>query len=258
MQDPAGNTSEDRSSETVPSLGNRFYEEQKRFFERNPRRLATVVFRNPRYPRTVRKKMEFVAEQLRGCERILEIGTGEGLQLGFLIDRLGPALRYAGIDVACAPLRTARSLLRPAHRFRAFLSAAAAEALPFGAASFDGVFCVDVLHHVSSQQRVLSEIQRVLRPGGRVVCIEPNPFFPVNLVYVRDPLERKLFELTAANARSWAQGAGLSDIVLTNVPIFFPGFPPFLAGVYERCERLLSAVPWIRELSTTRVLIARR
>jgi SAM-dependent methyltransferase len=258
MQGPTGNTCDGPSSETAPSLEDRPYEEQKRFFERNPRRLATVVFGNPRYPRTVRKKMEFVAEQLRDCERILEIGTGEGLQLGFLIDRFGPALRYAGVDVACAPLRTAQALLQPAHRSRAFLSAAAAEALPFCAGSFDGVFCVDVLHHVSSQQRVLSEIQRVLRPGGRVVCIEPNPFFPVNLVYVRDPLERKLFELTAANARSWAQGAGLNDLILTDVPIFFPGFPRFLAGAYERCERVLSTIPWIRRLSTTRVLIARR
>jgi SAM-dependent methyltransferase len=99
---------------------------------------------------------------------------------------------------------------------------------------------------------VLAEIQRVLRPGGRVVCIEPNPLFPVNLVYVRDPLERKLFELTPANARAWAAAAGLRDLTLTHVPIFFPGFPRFLARTYERCERVL------RRLSTARVLMARR
>jgi hypothetical protein len=42
------------------------------------------------------------------------------------------------------------------------------------------------------------------------------------------------------------------------VPIFFPGFPRFLARTYERCERVLGAIPGVRRLSTARVLMARR
>lgn len=40
------------------------------------------------------------------------------------------------------------------------------EALPFADASFDIVVCVDVLEHVQNLPKVLSEIQRVLKPGG--------------------------------------------------------------------------------------------
>ena len=248
----------DQAPPGPPPVDERLYGEQKHFFERNPRRLATVVFGNPKYPRTLRKKMGFIAARLGGCRRILEIGTGEGMQLGCLFDHFGATLRYAGIDVASAPLRAARRLLPPADRPRALLSTAAAEALPFSDQCFDGVFCVDALHHVSSQQRVLAEIRRVLRPEGYVVCVEPNPIFPVNLVYLRDPLERKLFELTPANARAWTAAAGLRDLTLTQVPIFFPGFPRFLAGFYERCERVLGVIPGLCRLSTARVLIARR
>ena len=40
------------------------------------------------------------------------------------------------------------------------------EALPFGDNSFDHVVCVDVLEHVQSVEKTLSEVARVLCPGG--------------------------------------------------------------------------------------------
>src|SRR5690348_411278 len=42
-----------------------------------------------------------------------------------------------------------------------------AKALPFADASFDAVFCLEVLEHVSDPAQVVSEIARVTRPGGR-------------------------------------------------------------------------------------------
>ncbi len=54
------------------------------------------------------------------------------------------------------------------------LSACAdAHALPFADASFDNVAGIDVLHHLASPSQALGETARVLRPGGRVVLIEP-------------------------------------------------------------------------------------
>ncbi|MEM8811881.1 MAG: bifunctional 2-polyprenyl-6-hydroxyphenol methylase/3-demethylubiquinol 3-O-methyltransferase UbiG [Pseudomonadota bacterium] len=41
------------------------------------------------------------------------------------------------------------------------------EALPFPDRHFDAVVCVDVLEHVADLQKVISEISRVLKPGGR-------------------------------------------------------------------------------------------
>jgi 2-polyprenyl-6-hydroxyphenyl methylase/3-demethylubiquinone-9 3-methyltransferase len=43
--------------------------------------------------------------------------------------------------------------------------------LPYGDAKFDIVVCVDVLEHVSDLAKVISEIARVLRPGG-VLCFD--------------------------------------------------------------------------------------
>ena len=48
-----------------------------------------------------------------------------------------------------------------------------AQALPFGDCTFDGIVMVDVLHHLEAPGRFLREAQRVLRPRGRLVLVEP-------------------------------------------------------------------------------------
>jgi SAM-dependent methyltransferase len=49
-----------------------------------------------------------------------------------------------------------------------------AQALPFDDAVFDNVVMVDVLHHLGRPKLFFAEAERVLRPGGRIVMIEPG------------------------------------------------------------------------------------
>ena len=49
-----------------------------------------------------------------------------------------------------------------------------AEVLPFGDECFDAVTMFDVLEHVPKDQRAVSEVLRVLRPGGAVILSAPN------------------------------------------------------------------------------------
>ncbi|MCL2640206.1 MAG: class I SAM-dependent methyltransferase, partial [Phycisphaerales bacterium] len=48
-----------------------------------------------------------------------------------------------------------------------------AMALPFADGSLDNIVMMDVLHHVPFPLRFFTEAQRVLRPGGRIVMMEP-------------------------------------------------------------------------------------
>lgn len=231
---------------------------QKEFFEQDPSRVATRVYGDPRFPRTLRKKFAFAARRLHGARRVLELGTGRGRQLPFLLERLGPRTLYYGLDIALDPLPSALRLLTPAERRRVLLSNAQGEALPFADASLDGVFMVDVLHHVRSQAEALTEIRRVLRPGGLVVALEPNPSHPANLIYRNDPIEQGLFLLTPGNVATWCREAGLAEARLRRFPVFFPGFPGWLGPVYEGLERVLGALPFLAPLATTRLLTAVR
>ena len=48
-----------------------------------------------------------------------------------------------------------------------------AQSLPFEDASYDNIVMLDVLHHVPVPRQFLAEAQRVLRPGGRLIMLEP-------------------------------------------------------------------------------------
>ena len=59
-----------------------------------------------------------------------------------------------------------------------------AQALPFPHASFDNIVLFDVLHHIPQPVRFLDEAVRILRPGGRLVMMEPG-ITPVSFVFYR-------------------------------------------------------------------------
>lgn len=103
----------------------------------------------------------------KGC--VLDAGCGDGA-IGAALDG-GPVI---GFDIS------ARCARRACERGVRALVADALGSLPFPDAAFDTVYCVDVLHHLDRQwAQVLGELDRVLRPGGRMVIVEPdarNPF----------------------------------------------------------------------------------
>jgi SAM-dependent methyltransferase len=49
-----------------------------------------------------------------------------------------------------------------------------AHRLPFSAGVFSNVYLFDVLHHLQCPHMFFSEAERILRPGGRVVMVEPG------------------------------------------------------------------------------------
>lgn len=49
-----------------------------------------------------------------------------------------------------------------------------AQRLPFANQSFDNIVMIDVLHHIQYPQEFLKEAERVLRPCGRIVLLEPG------------------------------------------------------------------------------------
>lgn len=99
--------------------------------------------------------------------KVLEIGAGSGANLGFL----QPSVHYVGLE----PNRFAREFLvhRLAERgLGGEVVGGNAESLPFSDEAFDAVFCSLVFCTVHDVPRALSEVRRVLRPGGRFAFVE--------------------------------------------------------------------------------------
>jgi len=100
--------------------------------------------------------------------RVLEIGAGTGLNLRHYRESIEALVLTEPVEpMARALERRVERLGRPApvHRARA-------EELPFADDSFDTVVSTMVLCTVEHQALALSEIARVLRPGGRLLFLE--------------------------------------------------------------------------------------
>lgn len=106
----------------------------------------------------------------KGCRLALDMATGTG-ELAFLL--AARAEQVVAVDICPQMLSIARAKARG--RLRAgriqFLLADASR-LPFPADSFDCVATAFALRNVADLRLALAEMHRVVRPGGRAVCLE--------------------------------------------------------------------------------------
>jgi SAM-dependent methyltransferase len=101
----------------------------------------------------------FAAPDRPADPRVLDLGCGVGDSVD-LFRSLEPRVRWTGVDVEASPEVASRT--RGDAEFVTFDGVH----LPFADASFDLVYCKQVLEHVRRPQPLLAEVARVLRPDG--------------------------------------------------------------------------------------------
>jgi SAM-dependent methyltransferase len=112
-----------------------------------------------------RVERELVPWALEGVElgpRVLEVGPGLGATTRVLLKRLGP------VDVLELDQRYCKRL-QVQFGSRIHIQQGDATAMPYPDRRFSGVVCFTMLHHIPTpelQDRVFSEVARVLAPGG--------------------------------------------------------------------------------------------
>jgi SAM-dependent methyltransferase len=122
----------------------------------------TSLLSTPTIHRAVLKALAKIGEQWEGD--YLDIGSGAGSLLTRVIE--GFPLRSFACDY------TDRLMKLPNQRVD--IVDLNREALPYTANQFALVTCVETIEHLNDFRAVLSEIYRVLRPGGWVVLTTPN------------------------------------------------------------------------------------
>jgi arsenite methyltransferase len=99
---------------------------------------------------------------------VLDLGCGAGTDLLVAAQMTGSAGRVIGVDMTSAMLERARRSATEMGLGNVELHEALIEALPLGDASVDVVISNGVIDLVPDKDVVLDEVDRVLRPGGRL------------------------------------------------------------------------------------------
>jgi ubiquinone/menaquinone biosynthesis C-methylase UbiE len=110
---------------------------------------------------------------LSAGESVLDVGCGTGTLAIAASRRVGSGGKVSGIDASIEMIARARSKAAKAAVDIDF-RIAPAEALPFRNATFDAVLSTTVLHCLPSaaRARCVSEMARVVKPGGRLLLID--------------------------------------------------------------------------------------
>ena len=98
-------------------------------------------------------------------KKILEVGVGAGTDH---LQWARAGLDCYGVDLTDEAIETTRRRLE-IYRLHSNLQRIDAETLPFGNNSFDIVYSWGVIHHSECPDRIIEEIHRVLKKGGRFI-----------------------------------------------------------------------------------------
>ena len=123
---------------------------------------------------------------------VLDAGCGPG----YLLEALaGRRFRLHGMDGAVGMLRSARTRLEAAGpEFPVDFQQGDIEHLPYATSTFDLVCSTGVIEYLAEDQRVVSELVRVLKPGGFLILPVTNQLSPIN--WLDGPVE-------ALKRRAW-------------------------------------------------------
>ena len=113
-------------------------------------------------------------------ETVLDIGCGEGRHsIGLYVDKEVNAI---GIDLSMEDMKIAKNRIKDfsipeTNTSSCVFGAADIKSLPFEDSVYDAVICSEVLEHLESLDDAVSEIVRVLKPGG-VLAVSVPRFIP--------------------------------------------------------------------------------
>jgi ubiquinone/menaquinone biosynthesis C-methylase UbiE len=110
--------------------------------------------------------------QLTPGENVLDIGSGPGFLASAMAELVGRAGEVCGVDISQELLALAVERYR--HQSQLNFLHADASKLPFPDACFDVVVVTQVLEYLQDVRPALLQMQRVLRPGGRVLILDTD------------------------------------------------------------------------------------
>lgn len=110
-------------------------------------------------------------------KQVLEIGSSTGVNCFALQERY-PTADVVGLEPEAEAIKVAEQLAEAQKDERPRFICGTGESIPLPSQSIDLIICSTVIEHVYDVEQVISEIARVLRPGGSLYLAAPNYVWP--------------------------------------------------------------------------------
>jgi 2-polyprenyl-3-methyl-5-hydroxy-6-metoxy-1,4-benzoquinol methylase len=182
--------------------------------------------------------------------RVLEIGCGRGGFACWLAARPAGPQEIVAADFSRAAVTKAAQFASERGVSRVRWEVADIQQLDQFGTEFDTVISCETIEHVPDPPRAVSQLARVLRPGGRLFLTTPNYLSTIGLyrAYLRvrgrrfDEGGQPICQLTMLpKTRRWVQEARLRVVEIDAIGQYlpFPGRPPIRVGFLEHPHRLM-------------------
>ncbi len=126
------------------------------------------AYKNKAYEIGLDARLMLAAEELPSGIKALEVGLGNGT-FSREIHKIKKNIELYGIDVSESAVKSCQSYL-----VEGCVRDLSNEQLPWDDDFFDSVISLEVFEHLQNPYKALSEIQRVLKPGGKLILSVPN------------------------------------------------------------------------------------
>jgi ubiquinone/menaquinone biosynthesis C-methylase UbiE len=168
-----------------------------------------------------RNEMEYILNnvvewfEIKKGHTILDVGTGTGVLLPFIWGKATEG-KLVGIDFSYKMLEKAKkwTINKDISVINGVVGA-----IPFKTESFDRVICFSAFPHFPDKQRALSEMTRVLKPGGLLIVAHLHSTEEIAHLHSRVGEAVKMDHLPEPELmRNLMTDCGLMDVYITNEP----------------------------------------
>ncbi len=136
------------------------------------RRQMAEALTSPDRDRTERPRDLVAGLGIRPGATVADIGTGPGYMVPYLARAVGPRGRVLAEDIFPDFLKQAADRASQAHLANVTTVLGTEDDPKLPAGEVDMAFSLEVYHHLEHPERVLANIGRSLRPGGRLVIVD--------------------------------------------------------------------------------------
>ena len=145
----------------------------ERFFDKMAGERNAIFRSNPvlDYEQRVRSSTVIGLLNAKIGETILDVGCGNARDIKQIV---GSGATVVGVDLSHEMINEAMREFTEAESVNVQLEIGDVTMLRFPAESFDKILCSEVIEHVPDLERAISEMYRVLKPGGYLVVSSPN------------------------------------------------------------------------------------